>query len=244
MEAEVLWHLIAGPQILSMQNNLFSNIFQEGHGMSKLSTRAVCNLILMAVYFSGIGLVQAMGSKSDDSKSLIVQQSYTWYDGDRERAVWLNSQLVAEFNPHAGSLDAFKEAYSSAEEVLPQHASIRLWKMGNNVTAKSAIQNLKSRYMDGQYSPIFHDGGYASGGMRALPGNIIVHLNPSWDKTLVDAWLENNKFEVVRLLNIGPNILVIKSVSGLVSLEIANKIYESGEVVAAYPDWWKEVVTR
>ncbi|MEE8379670.1 MAG: hypothetical protein V3R49_04795 [Gammaproteobacteria bacterium] len=212
--------------------------------MSKYFARVVLVLTVLIVNFSAISLVQAMGSKGDDSKSLIVQQSYTWYDGDRERTVWLNSQLVAEFNPHAESRDILKEAYSSAEEVLSQRASIRIWKMGNNVTAKSAIQNLKSSSVGSQYSPVLHDGASASGGMRALPGNIIVHLNPSWDKSLVELWLKNNNLEVVRLLNIGPNILVIKSGAGLVSLDAANKLYESGEVVAAYPDWWKEVVTK
>ena len=30
----------------------------------------------------------------------------------------------------------------------------------------------------------------------------------------------------------------------LEALETANRLYESGDVVAAFPNWWQEVTTR
>ncbi|NOX43497.1 MAG: hypothetical protein GXP19_07170 [Gammaproteobacteria bacterium] len=217
--------------------------------MNKSSISAASVMIMLLAGIFNLNAAQAMGSKSTDisnSEELTVQQPYVWYDGDRERTVWLNPQLVVEFNPSEESRSAFKTANSSAEEIPFKQGSIRLWKLSKNVTARTTIQSLKSMHANAKsrYSPVLQDGPSNSGRMRALPGNIIIHLDPSWEQVAVDTWLEKNKLVVVRKLNIGPNIFVIKTDSGLASLEIANKFHESGEVVAAYPDWWTEVATR
>jgi len=80
--------------------------------------------------------------------------------------------------------------------------------------------------------------------MRALPGNIIITLDPVWDAATVTAWLQKRNMEVVKKLEIGPNIYVIKTGPGLEALETANTLYQSGEVKAAFPDWWQEVQAK
>jgi hypothetical protein len=60
----------------------------------------------------------------------------------------------------------------------------------------------------------------------------------------VDNWVRTRKLEVVKKLEIGPNIYVIKTGPGLDALNTANTLYLSGEVAAAFPDWWREVSTR
>jgi hypothetical protein len=80
--------------------------------------------------------------------------------------------------------------------------------------------------------------------MRALPGNIIVYLDPAWDSEAVTAWAGQRQLKIVKKLEFGPNIYVIKTGPGLDALNIANALYKSGEVVAAFPDWWEEKTTR
>jgi hypothetical protein len=80
--------------------------------------------------------------------------------------------------------------------------------------------------------------------MRALPGNIIVYLDPQWGEAAVRNWLSSHKLEIVKKLEIGPNIYVIKTGLGLEALDTANALYRSGEVKAAFPDWWQEVAIR
>jgi len=212
--------------------------------MNKFSIRSVFVLAVLMPGLIFLNSVYAMGSKSALNKQLALQQPYVWYDGDQKRTVWLNPRLVAEFGSNSKSQSALKMAYSSAEEIPARHGSIRLWRLANTVAAKAAIRNLKSSPANSTYSPVLHDGPSSSGRMRALPGNIIVHLDPSWGQDLIDGWLSQNKLEVVKKLNIGPNIFVIETAPGLAALELANRLHDAGEVVAAYPDWWKEVVTR
>ena len=57
-------------------------------------------------------------------------------------------------------------------------------------------------------------------------------------------WAGKRKLEIVKKLEIGPNIYLIKTGPGLEALETANALYRSGEVKAALPDWWQEVATR
>lgn len=76
--------------------------------------------------------------------------------------------------------------------------------------------------------------------MRLLPGNVIVDLDPSWSQEKVQDWADRHQVEVLARLPIGTNMVVIKTAPGLAALELANKLYRSGEVRAAFPDWWTE----
>lgn len=80
--------------------------------------------------------------------------------------------------------------------------------------------------------------------MRALPGNVIVYLNPNWNSAAIYEWLAKRKLQTLKKLNIGKNVFVIQSAPGLDALNLANELQQSGEVVSASPDWWKEVSTR
>ena len=170
-----------------------------------------------------------------------LSQSYTWYDGNRQEKVWLNPQLVAEFNPSKQGAAAAKSTDASARAKYNKGA-VRVWQMNN--TGDAATRSLTTNHPAGKYSPVFHDSSSASGSMRALPGNIIVYLNPTWDAATVDSWVKSHKLEAVKKLDIGPNIYVIKTGPGLEALNTANALYLSGEVSAAFPDWWQEVSNR
>jgi hypothetical protein len=173
-----------------------------------------------------------------------LTQSYVWYDGNRAETVWLNPQLVAEFNPSNQGATAARNVDAIAK-TLPlkrSQGAVRLWQMNN--AGDVAVRSLTTSNATGKYSPVFHVGTSTGSGMRALPGNIIVYLNPTWDAATVANWVKSKKLEVVKKLEIGPNIYVIKTGPGLEALNTANALYLSGEVAAAFPDWWKEVSYR
>lgn len=191
-----------------------------------------------------LNLACAVELKNAMSKSAPLTQAYVWYDGDHERQVWLNPQIVAEFNPGPQGERSIRSAYAAATIMQTKRgqAGIRFWKL--NDTAGNAIRSLKSIQPQGKYSPVLHDGPSSSGRMRALPGNVIVYLDPQWDEAAVHSWLSSRKLEIVKKLEIGTNIYVIKTGPGLEALDTANALYRSGEVKAAFPDWWQEVATR
>ena len=56
-----------------------------------------------------------------------------------------------------------------------------------------------------------------------------------------EGWLSARALEKVRDLPVAPNAFLVKSAPGIRSLELANELFESGEVVRATPNWWREL---
>ena len=84
-----------------------------------------------------------------------LTQSYVWYDGDREQTVWLNPQVVAEFNPGSNGVSAVRSADANAMQFPMKHTQqgIRLWQINN--TGGAAVRGLSSSNPTGKYSPVF-----------------------------------------------------------------------------------------
>ncbi len=186
----------------------------------------------------------ATGATTSTPAAAPLTQSYVWHDGSRERTVWLNPQAVAEINPSNASASVAKNINPNAKVLPLKHnqSGMRIWQIDN--TGGAAVRSMAATNPTGKYSPVFHDSASSGGAMRALPGNIIVYLNPTWDAATVDNWIKLHKLEVLKKLEAGPNIYLIKTAPGLDALDTANTLYQSGEVVAAFPDWWREVSTR
>jgi hypothetical protein len=209
---------------------------------SKLKILTLITFALCGSYFG-----HAMAAPRDaPNKAVKLQQAYIWHDGKQERQIWLDPDLVAEFAPVQGSLigSGVKSLYAEAVPVSRLHGSVRIWRLGPGTRSDKAVRNLRSVNRSRNYSPVLRDGPTATGRMRALPGNIIVYLNPTWDSASVNAWAGGHQLEITKKLEIGPNIYVIKTGPGIDALNTANTLYNSGEVIAAFPDWWEEVTTR
>lgn len=171
-------------------------------------------------------------------------QSFNWYDGRQKRTVWLNPVLVAEFHGSTPEKSLLLKTYP-ASSVRSVHRSVRIWELpaGQFSDTLPDPEEL-SDPTPSVYSPVFHDAHTESSRMRALPGNVIVYLDPDWDRSKIARWMESRGFEVANKLEIRSNAYVLKTEPGMEALQTANALYESGEVVAAFPDWWLESVMR
>jgi hypothetical protein len=197
--------------------------------------------VVTSLSVNAMGMDRPVSTTKAESQ---LTQSYNWYDGNRKETVWLNPQIVAEFNPSKQGVAAARSADPAAKTMTLKRnqGTVRLWQLNN--TGDSAVRSMTTSNAAGKYSPVFHAGSTSNSAMRALPGNIIVYLNPTWDATTVANWIKSRKLDVVKKLEIGPNIYVIKTAPGLEALNTANALYLSGEVAAAFPDWWQEVSAR
>ena len=150
--------------------------------------------------------------------------AYVWYDGGRPRQVQVDKSLVAEF----GGRD------EAGSEPVARGNGVRVWRQQDQAASRAVAT--------GKSSPVFRDS--EGGAMRALPGNVIVRLDPSWSDERVAAWLAQNGLTEIRRLPIGRNVLVLASPPGLAALELANRLQQSGQVVSAQPEWWEQRSTR
>ena len=196
----------------------------------------------------------AMGSATHNISALEVnrnslsqtelQQSYTWYDGTVARTIWLNPRVLAEFSPQATSEKQIVKSIAGAKAVANQPGNVTIWQADDTIPTTQLMSAFKTKTPSGQFSAVWHDNATSQSRLRALPGNIIVFLNPQWDQARVSQWLSDNKLSALKQLTIGTNVFLIETPAGLESLNKANALYESGQVVAAFPNWWQEYRPR
>ena len=92
-------------------------------------------------------------------------------------------------------------------------------------------------------------GGYpafrsSSGGLMALPGGVILVLDPEWDATAVNQFLERNGIADVErtVFDFVPNGFVIATDPGFTALHLANDLAGRDGVEIASPNWLIEQV--
>lgn len=199
--------------------------------------------LVVSIYCAISNIAVAMDSKKaiEDTGQL---QQYYWYDGSQKIPIWLNPGLIAEIKPSPAGQAAVKKKLPGAMLHSKQPPSMRLWQIEAGVEPVSTTQSLNESHPEVRISPVLHDGPSGSSRMRALPGNIIIYMDPKWDEKTVNKWADSHNLTIVKKMGIGRNAYIIKTGPGIAALETANSIYESGEVLAAFPDWWHEVVKR
>jgi hypothetical protein len=172
-----------------------------------------------------------------NAKNINSNQSYYWYDGDRQVEVHLDETLIADFN--RGSDVAAKAATDSNLSAGKKISGAQLWKVTPGSSSGLALKSVKSQDQSGAYSPVFRES-QTSGAMRALPGGVVVQFPPDWDESRISQWVSDQGQSIESKAEFGTNFYIIASPSGLASLEIANGLYETGDVLLASPNWWRE----
>lgn len=165
----------------------------------------------------------------------------TWHDGTTKRTVWLRPDLVAEFHDGEQPTRALREP-APFNELVHESGGASIWKAAE--ADAPALAALSSASTSGsRYSQVFQD--LPNGGrLRALPGNVIVTLNPALSGDEIEEWARMNGQRIVATMRYGRNIVVVESAPGLASLELANQLREWNDVVAAEPNWWQETSAR
>jgi hypothetical protein len=105
------------------------------------------------------------------------------------------------------------------------------------------LSSLRRENSGAEYSEIVVSGKHG-GSIRAIPGGMVVVFDPTSSTDRIDDWLREKKLKVKRVLPLGHNYVVVDSPAGLETLELANSLVETGEVVSAFPDWWEPVAAQ
>ena len=79
---------------------------------------------------------------------------------------------------------------------------------------------------------VFRDGGVR----MTLPGGVIANFPKGWERARIDEWMSQRGVSSYRKVR-GGNTWMIDTEPGLPSLEFANRLHESGEVIYASPNW-------
>lgn len=190
---------------------------------------------LTGVFFVVIMLTMgcSLNAKVSDAGAA---QSYHWYDGDKQRTVYLDATMIADFNPQSDV--AAKAAKSASLSTGKKVGAAMLWKLDAS-SEESTLNVSKSLVQKGAYSPVFRNS-QAGSEMRALPGGVIVQFASDWDEARIEQWVSDQGQSIDSKAAFGTNFYILATPPGMESLETANRLYETGEVLLASPNWWKE----
>jgi hypothetical protein len=187
-------------------------------------------------------LAPAPHAYAQKARSDVLTIVYSWHDGEREQAAWLNPALIAEFGAQSDSDSGVKRANPSASPEPGSRGTARIWRVDGD--PEQVMRAARAANPAGKLSPVFSEGADAGGRKRALPGGVIVTFKPDWTEARVSTWAAAQGLPIASKLEIGPNVYVLNTDAGLPALDAANRIRGSGEVVSAQPNWWVEVTTR
>lgn len=172
-----------------------------------------------------------------------LTESYTWHDGEREHTVWLHPGFLAEFSTRPAADSPVRDVAPQAS-VASEHGAIRVWRV-EGTAAREALRGVRSDGpAEGRYSPVFFNNPRGAGEMRALPGGVIVTLDPTWEEARARRWLENRGHTVERRLRSRANTFLVATAPGLDALRLANALSEADGVLAAFPNWWRPMQLR
>lgn len=151
-----------------------------------------------------------------------------YFDGSALRSITLDTRWVAVVTPPANP--------SGPQARSPQAATPLVTLQRVNLPTARAAQS--------QTTPVYREGTSPAGRLMALPGGVLVKLDPSWTDTQARAWAAGKGLSVSQRLDISGNWYLLATAPGNASLELANQLHASGEVLAATPNWWKQTPPR
>ncbi|MDZ4262670.1 MAG: hypothetical protein U1B30_10105 [Pseudomonadota bacterium] len=197
--------------------------------------------MLLALMLTGVmsGCQAGLAGVLPGEAGAALTQTMRYFDGQRWREVWVNEREVVEFFPPGQAVAA--RAVAPAATLLVEGVGVRIWRLGQQ--AGEAVAVSRALAPAKQLSPVFHLS--SVGGSRlALTGNIVVRFKPEWSDKQIQAWIAAQNLTQIKMLNGVSAIYVISVGSGLDALARANAIQESGAVVYAMPEWWREISKR
>lgn len=159
------------------------------------------------------------------------QPVQTYYDGGQPRRILLDEALVAEF----GTAPAAVRMAAPDARVEKRIGGAVIYRVSPD-GAKAAIKLAAPRIV----SPVFHLGGSPNGPLMTLPGGVLVNFNAGWGSSQIYAWAAGQGLTMGSQLQIGGNWWMVNSAAGQASLDLANQIQASGQVVSATPNWMME----
>lgn len=187
-----------------------------------------------------LGCQTAMTANSDEAArsaqgfTQSASEKVTWFDGQRQRSAWVSEREFAEFGQALSASEA-------GAELEKESRGVRLWLSRDD--APGRVRSLRAKAVRAKLSPVFYQ--YRDGGPRmALAGNILVRFKADWDIGRIEAWAADHQLKLLKPVLKSRNIYLIESEPGMASLELANEIHRSGEVVYATPNWWRETYLK
>lgn len=182
-----------------------------------------------------------LGDKSQRAENDLTR-SVEYYDGESKRTVWLSNELLAELEPSEDGRARVLQLDSAAEQRPEPQLGVRLWRVRAAQGVEEASREMTRDAL--RFSVVLHDSASSRSPLSALPGGVVATFPAGWDRARIDAWSAARGLGATEPVVAEANMFLLASAPGLASIELANRLHESGELVACTPNVWRQASTR
>lgn len=184
---------------------------------------------------------KALGDKSERAVE-DLSQFVAYYDGEVQRKLWISNDVVVELAPSEEGKRALLATDNGAEDLRELQRGARVWRVRAPLGVDGLARSLSRDSL--RFSPALHEAASSKTPVCALPGGVVVTFQPDWDRARIDAWLAAHDLRIAEDVAPAANMFLVATPPGLESVEIANRLHESGELVESTPNVWRQASTR
>lgn len=181
-----------------------------------------------------------------------------WYDGKRKRALRVDRDWIADFRsagePGANAARGANGSGANGSGAKESATKAGAKDAGTGDSAVTPLARADASKRISRRSPLERvEPGSArmargpgvsevlrneAGSPRALPGGVIVRVHESDRRNAYDVLVDAG-LHPVRAIDPEQRSWLVESPAGLESLELANRLHESGRFESASPNWWR-----
>jgi hypothetical protein len=198
-------------------------------------------IIILAVGCVSLSNVEAQNFPKQKTESIRQGKEYLYYDGEKEIKVYLQEDLVAEFNSKSNS---YVKSMDPSSMPIKKAGLVNVYKI-SNASLKSQLKQgtlTKNLQQTSNVSEVFRSD---SGTLMALPGNIILTFKNGVNESQIQSLLKKYGLTLVRTnMILDKTYYIVKYKPGIAALELANQLRNESMVESSQPDWWKEFSLR
>lgn len=153
---------------------------------------------------------------------------HQWQDGNNNTSLYESDDLVME--RYDGSKQSERSvAAMAAEDVIASDGRLRI------------VKKQERHQQSDEVYPVLVT---SMGGWKALPGGVLVVLDPEMETAEIDAFFAELDTGEISEMDFTKNAFFIETEPGIVGLELSNKLAKMKEVKLSSPNWWTPVELR
>lgn len=178
-------------------------------------------------------------------KSIDSNNNATWYNGNIKEEISLVSDEIIIYTKGKKNTDMAIKNLDQDAVVVNSHDYVKIIRLPKKLDTKSLEEKAKKFQKDTgiKANLVFNRGG--GDDVMALTGEVVVKFKNGWNDNKVSEWTKNNNVQIIKKLSdISTNAYVLDVGPGIISLDIANQLYLSGDAEYAYPNWWKTMTLK
>jgi hypothetical protein len=161
-----------------------------------------------------------------------------YYDEGVRRPLSIEPGLIAEVGPAA---EASVTKALPAAELVHRSGSVAVFRAAPAEVARALTSSTRAV---SRVSTVYREGGTPVGRLMALPGGVLVNFKAEWSEAQIRDFVARRGLSLGAKMSLAGNWYQVNTAAGEASLLAANALQESGAVVSASPNWWKETSPR